>query len=443
MTTINITTLGCPKNLVDSQHLRRLFTSEGFVYRDDPKNADILLINTCGFIREAKEESIEEILSLARMKTEDKKLIVFGCLAKRYRDELAKEIDEIDGIWGVGEDDLIIEYCRQLREPLGKSHRLIVNTNLPITHYPLPTPYLSYAYLKIAEGCDRKCTFCVIPSIRGKYGSVPPETLIKEAEEHIQQGVKEIIVVAQDITSYGKEFGSYNLVSLLKDIVSLQGDFRVRLLYLYPSGINDDLLELVATEYKIQKYLDIPLQHSEDRILRLMRRRGTRKEYTKLIRHVRRTIPGIALRTTFIVGFPTETEEDFNGLVDFVEEVGFERLGVFKYSREEGTPASKLRGQIPENVKNRRFDEVMSRQALISLEKNKELVGRRYEAIIDEISGDVTIARLYSHAPEIDGSVIIEDKGCMMQGAGIKVGNIVTVEILDALDYDLKGRLIP
>ena len=449
MSTFNITTLGCPKNIVDSQHLKRLFTSEGFVHADNLEDADILLINTCGFIKEAKEESIEEILALTKLKADSKKLIVFGCLSKRYIGELTKEIPEIDGIWGVGEEDKIIDYCKSLvisRQSTGE-------IKVPVAYCLSPVASSSYAYIKIAEGCDKRCTFCVIPSIRGKFRSISPEYIVKEAEEQIRMGARELILVAQDITNYGKELSGYNLLYLLKDLVSLTGDFHVRLLYLYPTGIDDNLLEFIATSEKMYKYLDVPLQHSEDRILRLMGRRGSQKEYRKLIRHIRRSIPEVALRTTCIVGFPTETEEEFNGLVDFIEESGFDRLGVFKYSREEGTPAAKLKGQVPEHVKIRRFDEIMKRQSFISLEKNRELIGRRFEAIIDEIDGDVAIARLYSHAPEIDGVVIIEkDYESRIMGheepyplhlpSSLKVGDSVTVEIVDAFDYDVKGKLL-
>lgn len=284
----------------------------------------------------------------------------------------------------------------------------------------------------------------------GKFRSVPKEDILREAGEHVLNGTRELILVAQDITNYGGGPGAYNLVALLKDLAAIDGDFRIRLLYLYPTEITDELLGYIAAEDKVQKYLDIPFQHSEDKILRLMGRRGTRKEYIKLIRNIRKTIPGVALRTTFIVGFPGETEEDFNGLADFIEEVRFDRLGVFKYSKEEGTPASKLKGQVPEKVKDRRLDEIMKRQAFISLEKNRELIGKKFEAIVDEIDGDVIIARLYSHTPEIDGAVIIENRDnplFLLQKKGVvpifhKVGDIVTVDIVAAYDYDLKGKII-
>lgn len=432
MANINIVTLGCPKNQVDSEHLIERFSSFGFSFSDSPENADIILINTCGFIKDAKEESIEEILRLSEIK-DGKKMIVFGCLAQRYRDELTKEIPEIDAIFGVEEEEAIIEYCKGLadeRQTIVDVKKVIANRQSPVAQ--------SYAYLKIADGCDKRCTFCIIPSIRGRFRSIPPDRIIAEAENYLKKGIKELILVAQDITSYGKDLKDYNLIRLLKDLISIRDDFRLRLLYLYPSDIRKELIELIATEKKIQKYLDIPLQHSEDKILRLMGRRGTQKEYLKLIRDIRRIIPGVALRTTFIVGFPGETEDDFHGLIDFIEEVRFDRLGVFKYSREEGTPASRLKGQIPEKIKNRRFDEIMQRQALISYEKNKELIGKTFEAIVDEVSKKIVIARLYSHTPEIDGVVFIDNKENKIK----KIGDIVNVKITDAYDYDLKGVLI-
>jgi ribosomal protein S12 methylthiotransferase len=431
---IHITTLGCPKNTVDSGHMAGAFTAEGFISVDSADDADILLVNTCGFIKDAKEESIEEVLRLAQMKEDGRKLVVFGCLAARYRNELLKEIPEIDGIWGVGEETKIIEYCKK---NVSRGNRQKAFRPSPIAHHPSPIAS-SFAYLKIAEGCDKKCTFCVIPSIRGVFRSVRPELIMAEAGEYIKAGVRELILVAQDITNYGKDLDGYDLVGLLRDLASLPGDFYIRLLYLYPTAISEALIEYIAAEDKIQKYLDIPLQHSEDKILRLMGRRGTRTEYRKLIRTLRRRIPGIALRTTFIVGFPGETEEEFNGLIDFIEEIRFDRLGAFKFSKEEGTPSAAYKGQTPDKVKNRRFEEIMKRQALISLEINKELIGRRFRAIVDEAAEDVTLARLYSHTPEIDGMVIIESSSDFSP----KVGDLVTVEITGAYDYDVKGKLL-
>ncbi len=444
---INITTLGCPKNEVDSRQLVELLESEGFIYVGEANEADILLVNTCGFIGDAKRESIEEILRLSRFKGDQesgslqKRLVVFGCLAKRYKEEIMSEIPEIDALFGVGEEKDIISYCKGIVN----GSRLKANTGALKSVTDIAR---SYAYLKIAEGCDKKCTFCVIPSIRGRFRSISPEAILKDAERQISKGARELILVAQDITSYGKDLGGYSLVSLLKDISSISGDFRIRLLYLYPTEISNELLEYIAVERKIQKYIDMPLQHSEDKMLRLMGRRGTKRDYIKLIRNIRRIIPGIAIRTTFIVGFPGETEEDFKGLLDFIEELRFDRLGAFKYSKEEGTPAEKMKGHLPEGIKIRRLNELMITQNHISLEKNRELIGRRFEVIVDEVDKDTVVGRLYSHAPEIDGAVIIQNRVNKIQKTDnretpkLRVGDIVNVEITDAYDYDLVGRVI-
>jgi len=425
MKNFTVITLGCPKNTVDSRHLINELTAEGFFYVEEFKKADFVLINTCCFINDAKEESIDEILTAAKFKT-DRKLIVFGCLSKRYGDELKKEIPEIDAVFGVNQSEKIINYIRQFREGS--------NTIIQDFQYTAEPP--SYRYVKIAEGCSRRCSFCVIPEVRGSFRSIKPEKILKEAEDFVNSGIKELILVAQDITQYGKEWKGYNLTSLIEDLCSISGDFWIRLLYLYPADINQDLIKTVAEQEKVVKYLDIPMQHSEERILRLMGRRGTRKEYIKKIKQIREAIPGVTLRSTLIVGFPTETEDEFQRLVDFIEEVQFDRLGVFKYSREEGTKAYNLKGQIPENVKNRRLDEIMSRQAVISLEKNRALTGKKYSALIDYVDADMAIARLYCHAPEIDGVVILENI------SDLKAGEKVKVLITEAYEYDLKGVIV-
>jgi len=425
MKNFTVITLGCPKNTVDSRHLINELTAEGFFYVEEFKKADFVLINTCCFINDAKEESIDEILTAAKFKT-DRKLIVFGCLSKRYGDELKKEIPEIDAVFGVNQSEKIINYIRQFREGS--------NTIIQDFQYTAEPP--SYRYVKIAEGCSRRCSFCVIPEVRGSFKSIKPEKILKEAEDFVNSGIKELILVAQDITQYGKEWKGYNLTSLIKDLCSISGDFWIRLLYLYPADINQDLIKTVAEQEKVVKYLDIPMQHSEERILRLMGRRGTRKEYIKKIKQIREAIPGVTLRSTLIVGFPTETEDEFQRLVDFIEEVQFDRLGVFKYSREEGTKAYNLKGQIPENVKNRRLDEIMSRQAVISLEKNRALTGKKYSALIDYVDADMAIARLYCHAPEIDGVVILENI------SDLKAGEKVKLLITEAYEYDLKGVIV-
>lgn len=429
---VSIISLGCPKNRVDSDTLIEKLGDAGFCYTSAPEDAEVILVNTCGFIEDAKRESIEEILKLKELKRNGKKLLVLGCLAQRYRDELIREIPEIDALWGVGEDDKIVEYCKTVLTRSAVDRHENDRKEPGIADRSASDG--PFAYLKIAEGCNRGCTFCVIPSIRGSFRSNNPEGILRKAEESIRSGVRELVLVAQDISSYGTEYSEYSLPSLLKDLSSLSGDFWIRLLYLYPTAISDRLLSVMAEEHKICRYLDIPLQHSEDRILKAMGRAGTKKSLKREIGKIRKTIPEITLRTSLIVGFPGETEEDFAGLMNFVEEMRFERLGVFSYSREEGTPASKLRGAVSKAVRERRCDEIMRLQSEISLEKNRGLIGNRFRALIDDVDGGIAIARLSSQAPEIDGVVFIE-------GGPVQRGEFVRVRITEAFDYDLKGEL--
>lgn len=464
MPKVSIVNLGCPKNLVDSETLLGNLGKEGFVNTPNAEDAELVLVNTCGFIEEAKRESIEEILKLRHLKGEGKKLLVFGCLAKRYGDELKKEIPEIDALWGVGEEEKIVDYCKKA---VGSQKRIEDGQKNNEKEGPMSGMGRlgtgPFAYLKVAEGCSRGCTYCVIPDIRGPYRSTEPEKILRKAEEHIASGIRELVLVAQDIGSYGREFGGYTLVSLLKDMASISGDFWIRLLYLYPTAINDELLSLLSYEHKICKYLDVPLQHSENRILKAMGRAGTRESYTHLIRRIRDAVPGAALRTTFIVGFPGEKDDDFRGLRRFVEQMRFERLGVFVYSKEEGTPAAEMKGTVPKKIKEERRDEIMRIQSRISLDINKTLVGKRFKTIVDETDGDTIIGRLSSQAPEIDGVVIIEKKhGAMRTAHGVsgrkiqknaarlsfhpsrslRPGEFVEVEIKEAYDYDLRGELV-
>lgn len=430
----HILTLGCPKNSVDSSKLQRRLEAEGFVQTDE-NFADILLINTCAFIQDAKEESIRETLRLARLKDScnQKRLILFGCLGQRYSDELKRELPEVDLIEGIGSETSILNYLKEITPSMVRftsTDKTCITSKNPAT----------YAYLKIAEGCSRRCSYCVIPSIRGKFRSVDRDTLLMEACELINSGAKELILIGQDITAYGMDRGDYRLIELLKDLSLIEGDFLIRLMYLNPEGITDELIDHVASNPKVIKYLDIPLQHSEDRILRLMARRGSKKEYLRLIRRIRRVIPEVTLRTTFIVGFPTETEEEFQSLIDFVEEVRFDRLGAFIYSREEGTPSAKLKGQIPKHLKQKRYDTLMGTQAEISYQKNLELLGRVLPAVVEEIDSLAIIARLHSQAPEIDGAVII-DLRQETKPDKINIGDRIYVEITGAYEYDLLGRI--
>lgn len=424
MSKISLVSLGCPKNLVDSESLLKKLAARGLSYTDDQEKADLLLINTCGFIDAAKKESIEEILNLAaNTESGKKKLVVFGCLAKRFGDELKKEIPEIDVLFGVGDDERIVEYCSSV---------------LPISDSAEPDVRLAdnaYAYLKIAEGCDRGCSYCVIPDIRGSFKSRRSEEIVQEAEAHIRAGQRELIVVAQDITSYGKDLAQYDLPRLIQEIASISGDFWIRLLYLYPTAITDELLETIRAEEKVCNYLDIPLQHTEEKILRLMKRGGTREYYEKLIGRIREIVPDVVLRSTLITGFPQETEKDFEAMLDFVQRMELDRLGVFTYSREEGTAAYSLKGQVPMHVRMKRRDRIMEAQSAISLERNKRLVNKVFRALVDEIDGDVAIARIFSQAPEIDGVVFLK-------GSGFRRHEFVDVRIDQAFDYDLQGTVV-
>ncbi len=469
MSLFSVITLGCPKNQVDSESLISIFEKEGLSNTDSLDDTDFVLINTCGFIQEAKEESIEEILNVVNRIKDGTRLIVFGCLSQRYKDELSREIPEIDAIWGVGQESEIIEYCKKinrgqksevtLRKDFDELSRIVQDDNCngePVDPQNTENgrqknrelqPATSnkeqatnnYSYIKIAEGCNRRCTYCVIPLIRGRQKSKSPEIIIKEAENALRDGKKELILIAQDLTSYGKEIG-YSLNNLIRDIASINGDFWIRLLYLYPTSIDNNLLETIRSEDKVCNYLDIPIQHSEDRTLKRMGRTGSRKYYLDLIDRVRKQIPDITLRTTIIVGFPGETDHEFKGLISFINEVKFERLGVFEYSDENGTPSFNMKSKLSKKVKMERFNKIMRLQSEISYEKNKEYKGKRFRAIIDSMDNGLIVARLYSHAPEIDGDVIID--GTTDAKKFTNLNNFVNVEIVDTNEYDLVGRLV-
>jgi ribosomal protein S12 methylthiotransferase len=431
MKTVAIVSLGCPKNLVDSETLIKKLMASGISCSSNPDSSDVILINTCGFIEDAKKESIQEILRIAEGKKQDrqKRLIVFGCLAERYGKELQEEIPEIDALWGVDRAADIVDYCKEILSDEG-IHRKKDDCQIPslISHD-------SFAYIKIAEGCDRTCSFCVIPSIRGKYQSRNPDEIVREAEERVRSGTKELILVAQDITSYGKEIGTYSLSRLLRNIASLSGNFWIRLLYLYPAAVSDELIETIGTEDKVCNYIDMPLQHSEERILRLMGRGGSRKKFEELVLRIRRALPDVVLRTTLIVGFPQETDKEFDDMAKFVQNVQFEHLGVFMYSPEEGTDAYTLKGQVSEKMKQKRYNEIMSIQSAISLKKNKRFIGRTFKALVDDVENNIAIARLYSQAPDIDGVVFVQNET-------VDKGAFVTVRIDEAYDYDLRGTLV-
>lgn len=461
---VYITTLGCPKNIVDSNHLKKRLLEAGIPLSDTLEDAGVIIVNTCGFIEDAKREAIEEILKIRAIK-KGSILVAMGCLIKRYRKELLRSLPEVDVFFGIGEEEKIVWFIKDLFGSRGneginiepKFQESPDERTLPILSHTRKTDR-SYAYIKISDGCNRRCSFCIIPKIKGPYRSIEPEKILSEAEDLISQGYKELILVGQEISSYGidrrkgegNSKGFPSLRELLKEITSIKGDFWVRLLYLHPASINDELIEEIASNPKICKYIDIPLQHSEDRILRLMKRPGSKEFYRRLIKKLRNSIPELTLRTTFIVGFPGETEEEFSALKKFVKEMEFERVGVFKYNREEGTPAFSLKKQVPKKIKERRFDELMTLQTEISLKKNLQMIGKRVRCLIDEIevaedkkelNGGRAYGRLQSHAPEIDGMVIINLKTRELL-KDLKPSTFTDVIITKAYDYDLQAEMV-
>lgn len=425
MNKIAYVTLGCPKNQVDTEELAETISHYGFGYTESLNDADACIINTCCFIDDAKRESIEMILEIASQKRNGSKLIVIGCMGQKYRNELIKEIPEIEVVFGVNDVDNILAYIKSSL----KSDEM--------TTQPAIDPKLPYHYIKIADGCSRSCSFCVIPSIRGKFRSQRPDDILYNVKRNLEKGVKEIILVAQDITGYGRdcetEFGLSNLV---RNIAELDGDFWLRLLYLYPAGVNKDLIQVMAEEDKVCNYFDIPVQHSDDTILRSMKRGYTRKEFLDTVSYIRRSVEDPILRTSLIVGYPGESDEQFNGLKEFVKQVEFDRLGVFKYSPQEGTYSYGLGIEVPASIKEDRFHEIMTIQSEISARKNADLVGNTMRALVDDVEDKTCIARLYSHAPDIDGEVII--RSCSAD----RLGQFITVRITDAYDYDLAGEMI-
>ena len=427
---INVITLGCSKNLVDSEHLMAQLDEAGYEIVTDSNSTDakIVIINTCGFIGDAKEEAIQTILECAEAKAEGRieRLFVMGCLSERYADELRAEIPEVDEYFGA-------RSLREIVEILDAEYREELETDRLLT-----TPD-HYAYLKIGEGCNWHCAYCAIPLIRGNHRSVPMEKVIEEAEGLVAVGVKEIIVIAQDSTYYGKDlYGERKLAELLRRLCAIEGVEWVRLHYAYPTDFPQDVIEVLRDEPKMCKYLDIPLQHIADNQLKLMRRRITKAETEELVARLRREIPDIALRTTMLVGFPNETDEDFEELCDFVQRVRFDRLGAFAYSEEEGTPSAlHLEDNVPEEVKEERVDRLMKIQKRISLALNAERVGKQMRVIIDRKEGDFYIGRSEYDSPEVDQEIII-DSGAKR----LYRGRFYNVVITDCEDYDLFASLV-
>ena len=430
---IFIETLGCPKNFNDTQVAKGFLIDANHEIAQTPEEADVIMINTCGFINDAKKESIERIFDFCEYKAAGKKIVVSGCLAKRYADELFEEMPEVDCFIGVNE----YEQLPEILENLDKRQKVVTECFadvLPRMERKLDdNPFSST--LKIAEGCNNRCAYCVIPSIRGEYRSKKIEDILDEAQELAQAGCKELILIAQDVTNYGIDlYGQYKLSELLRQLCRIDGIEWIRLMYCYEDRITDELIDVMASEPKICKYIDIPIQHASDAVLKAMRRRSTEASIENTIERLRAKIPNIHIRTTFIVGFPGETEDDYEKLYAFVDKMRFARLGVFAYSQEENTPAGEMKNQIDEEVKEERLDGIMRRQLDISLELNKEKIGQTLEVLVEEQDEDGSwLGRSRYDAPEIDNSVIFTSN------RSLKPGDIVNVRINDAFDYDLVG----
>lgn len=438
--TVGIISLGCAKNQVDGEMLLAALEAGGFTPAE-PEEADIVLINTCGFIESAKKESIETILELARLKAEGAigKLVVTGCLAERYQEEIHRELPEVDGVFGIGANGDIAACVKEMLEK-GFLERFPEKSAMPLCGARrLSTPGFT-AYLKIAEGCDNRCTYCAIPLIRGGYRSRPMESIEEEARALVAGGVKELVLIAQDTTRYGLDlYGEYSLSKLLARLCPIEGLRWLRVLYCYPDSITDGLLETMAREEKIVPYMDIPLQHASGKVLSAMNRRGDRESLTALMKRIREKVPGVVLRTTLITGFPGETEEDFEELAGFVKDVGFERLGCFPYSQEEGTPAAGLPGQLEEEVKERRAALITESQLTIMEEKGRALIGKTLTVLTEgfEEESGYWFGRSYMDAPDVDGRVYFTAEEDLLPG------DFVEVRIQDCMDGEPVGFSLP
>lgn len=433
--------LGCDKNLVDSEVMLGLLRDKGYSLTNEEAEADIIVINTCCFIHDAKEESIQTILEMAEYKKLGRLqvLLVTGCLAQRYQTEILNEIPEVDAVLGTTATDKIAEAIEEaLSGKKAERYADLQALPLPETNR-INTTGGYYSYLKIAEGCDKFCTYCIIPSLRGKFRSVPMERLIKEAQFLAEGGVKELTLIAQETTVYGVDlYGKKMLPELLDKLCEIEGIEWIRLLYCYPEEITDELIETMKRQPKICHYLDMPIQHAADTVLKRMGRRTTHKELIDLISKLRREIPDIALRTSLITGFPQETEEEHKELLEFVKEAGFERLGVFTYSKEENTAAARMKGQITKKVKVKRQKELMKLQQQISKKRGEEKVGRTIRVMIEGKlpEDDIFIGRSYMDAPNVDGFVFVHSKDSYLSG------EFVDVKITQAKEYDLVGEAI-
>lgn len=437
---IGMVSLGCPKNQVDAEIMLSKLQEGGFEIVNDPSEADLIIVNTCAFIESAKKESIENILDMASYKEDypSVRILVTGCLAERYRSEIFEEIPEVDGVVGIGADNDICEICEKLLN-FEKVESYPPKENLCFDGGRILTTPPYSAYIKIAEGCSNNCTYCAIPSIRGKYRSRPAESILAEAEKLAEGGVKELIVVAQDTTRYGEDlYGKNALAPLLRSLCKIDGIEWIRVLYLYPERIDDALIDTIAEEDKIVKYMDIPVQHCAGRVLKRMNRQGDRQSLTALFNKIREKIPDVTLRTTFIAGFPGETEEEFEELCDFISEMKFERMGCFAYSEEEETPAARLDGMLPDEERNRRADIVNDLQGEILDSINESLIGEKFSVIVEDYDGytDSYYGRTTMDAPEIDTQI------CFTCGYELDDGDIVKVEIINCVDGILTGEVV-
>lgn len=435
---VGMISLGCPKNQVDGEALLAKLKKAGYEIVNNIEDSDVMIINTCGFIEQAKKEAIDTILEVAEYKNAGliSAIVVTGCLAERYQDEIIKEMPEVDAVLGIGANGDIVKTC-------DKALCGIVTTSFPNKCYLsinderiISTPS-HWAYLKIAEGCDNRCSYCAIPGIRGGFRSRTIESCVDEAKALAESGVKELILIAQDTTKYGQDlYGKYSLDILLKELVKIDGIEWIRLFYCYPQRITDSLINVIANEKKVCSYIDIPLQHSDKTVLKNMNRVGDGDDYRALISKMRKAIPDLALRTTFMVGFPGETDEQFENLCKFTEDVKFDKMGCFTFSPEEDTPAYDMQNQIDDDVKVRRQEVLMNKQYSITEELNKQRIGRIYKVIIDTFDGEKYVGRSYMDSPEIDSGIIFTCDN------NLNIGDFVNVEITDYNGYDLIGEAI-
>ncbi len=437
---IGMVSLGCSKNLVDSERMLYKVRERGYEIVTDPAKANVVIVNTCGFIKEAKEEAIETILELAKLKEEGtvKKIIATGCLVQRYKEEFEAEFaNEVDAVAGIGSEDDILGLIDKV---LANEHVVEFKDKLLLecTGKRIITTLPFFTYLKIAEGCSNCCSYCAIPMIRGKYRSVPMEDVLKEANWLAENGITELIVVAQDSTRYGEDlYGKSRLPELLRELCKIDGLKWIRVLYCYPERITDELIDVIASEPKIVKYMDIPIQHSDEKILKAMGRGGSEAELRALFRKLREKIDGLVIRTTLITGFPGETEEQFNSMAEFIKDMEFDKLGCFPYSEEEGTKAATMPDQVDEEVRQHRAEIIMEQQQLISEQKNLRMIGKTVEAVVEGFDqwAECYFGRTAGDAPDIDGKIFFD---CDHK---LEVGQFVHVHVNESLDYDLMGEV--